>query len=77
MAKSRSPLQVSDNFHKKMLELQKRIMMKTGEKPSLRFLTDKLINTNAFEELEGMLLKRQKNPNMIDFNIKFDRRLFQ
>lgn len=71
MVKSRSPLQVSDNFLNKLKELQRKIRMKTGNEKSLRELTEDLVRTPAFNELEKQLA--QGNMKM-DFTIKFDRR---
>jgi len=71
MAKQRSPLQVSPKFLMKLKELQRKVRMTTGTERSLRELTDDLVTTPAFDELE----KRIANGNIkIDFNIRFDRR---
>ena len=70
--KSRSPLQVSDKFLNKLKELQRKVRMETGNERSLRELTDDLVSTPAFEEVE----KKLKNLDSdITFNIKFDGRL--
>jgi predicted TIM-barrel fold metal-dependent hydrolase len=74
MAKSRSPLQVSDKFLNKLKELQKKIRMKTGTERSLRSLTDDLVTTPAFDEVEKKILN---NDLKFDFTIKFDKRLLK
>lgn len=72
--KPRSPLQVSDKFLLKLKDLQKKVRMGTGTERSLRELTDDLVSTPAFEEVERRLAKGDIK---IDFNIKFDRRLLK
>jgi len=72
--KTRSPLQVSDKFLNKLKELQRKIRMKTGSERSLRELTDDLVSTPAFREVEDKLAKGDIK---VDFNIKFDKRIFQ
>lgn len=72
MVKSRSPLQVSDKFLKKLKDLQVKVRMTTGKEKSLRELTDELVSTPAFEDLERKLAKAQNIK--VDFNINFDRR---
>jgi len=73
MAKSRSPLQVSDKFLQKLKDLQVKVRMTTGKEKSLRELTDELVSTPAFEDLEKRLAKGQNV--RVDFNIRFDKRL--
>ena len=72
--KSRSPLQVSDKFLNRLKELQRKIRMETGNERSLRELTDDLVSTPAFEEVEKRLSKQD---NEINFSIKFDKRLLK
>lgn len=74
MASKRSPLQVSDRFLNKLKELQRKVRMTTGTERSLRLLTDDLVNSPAFDEIERKLSKNNLN---VDFNIKFDKRMFQ
>ena len=69
--KTRSPLQVSDKFLLKLKELQRKVRMTTGNERSLRELTDDLVSTPAFDELEKRLAKGDIK---IDFNIRFDHR---
>lgn len=72
--KTRIPMQVSDKFEKKLKELQKKIRMTTGNDRSLRDLTEDLVATGLFEDVEKKLLK--KDINGIDLRIKFDGRMF-
>jgi len=72
--KPRSPLQVSDKFLNKLKDLQKKVRMSTGTERSLRELTDDLVSTPAFEELEKKIGKKDIN---IGLDIKFDRRMFK
>jgi methyltransferase-like protein len=71
--KIRVPLQVSDKFALKLKELQRSIRKSTGDEVSLRDLTENLVNTQAFEEIEKKLLN--KNINGIDIKLRFDRRI--
>jgi len=76
MAKgNRSPLQVSPTFKKKLDELQKKIMLAQGEKKSLREITDNIITSPMFPEIENSLIKSGKIN--VDFKIKFDKRMFE
>lgn len=73
MAKeNRIPLQVSPDFKRKLDELQKKIMMSKGEKVSFRDLTENIIHSPAFNEIEKNLLK--SGDIKLDIKIKFDRR---
>ena len=72
--KTRSPLQVSDKFLIRLKELQRKIRMKTGSERSLRELTDDLVSTPAFDEIEKKLARSDIN---FDFSIKFDKRLIK
>lgn len=72
MTKQRVPLQVSDKFALKLKELQRSIRKSTGDEISLRDLTENLVNTQAFDEIEKKLLN--KNINGIDLRIRFDKR---
>lgn len=56
-SKSRVPMQVSENFEKKVKELQKKIRKKTGDNISLREITENIINTPDFEKLENKILQ--------------------
>lgn len=69
--KNRVPLQVSPSFSNKLKELQRKIRMNTGGDRSLRELTDDLLTTGAFDELERQLLKGDVK---MDIKIRFDRR---
>ena len=70
--KQRSPLQVSDKFLVKLKDLQKKVRMATGNERSLRSLTEDLVNTPAFEELERNL---GKDNIKLNFKVRFDNRL--
>lgn len=75
MAKqNRVPLQVSPRFSDKLKELQRKIRMKTGNDRSLRDLTDDLVSTPAFEEIEKKLISGDVK---MDIKIRFDRRILQ
>jgi len=71
--KSRVPLQVSDKFLEKLKELQKKIRMKTGDDVSMRKLTEDIVGTEAFDELEKKIIKGDID---VDIRIKMDRRNF-
>jgi hypothetical protein len=74
MSKVRVPLQVSDKFALKLKDLQRSIRKSTGNERSLRDLTEDLVNTELFEEIEKKLLK--KDVNSMDIKVKFDFRKF-
>ena len=73
--KNRSPLQVSPEFKKKLEELQKKIMMAQGEKPSFRKITEEIINSPMFDEIEKNLVK--SGDIKMDIKVRFDRRAFE
>jgi len=72
MAKNRVPLQVSPDFKRKLDELQKKIMLSRGENRSLRQITEDIISSPLFCDIERNIL----NANKIKFDvkIKLDRR---
>lgn len=73
MAKAnRMPLQVSPEFKKKLDEIQKKIMMAKGEKRSLRNITEDIISSPLFNDIEKHLINKELN---YDIKIKFDRRI--
>ena len=72
---SRSPLQVSPEFKKRLDEIQKKIMMSKGERKSLREITDDIVTSPMFDEIERNMVKAGKIN--VDFKIKFDKRLFE
>lgn len=75
MAKqNRTPLQVSPDFKKKLDDLQKKIMMSKGQKISLRELTDEIIKSPIFDDIENKILKT--GDVKMDIKIKLDRRMF-
>lgn len=71
MGSSRKPMQVDIEFEKRMKDLQRRIMMKQGVKPSLRELTAKIPKFEEFVDIENKLIG---NSDQITFKIKFDKR---
>ena len=70
MVKTRKPMHVDPYFENKMKELQKKVRMKNGDDISLRELTAKITKDPNFEAIEQGIL----GDEMINFNIKFDRR---
>jgi len=70
--KSRSPLQVSPEFKKKLDEIQRKIMMNIGERKSLREITQQIIKSPSFNEIEREIV-RSGNINM-DIKIRLDGR---
>ena len=68
---TRKPMHVDVKFEERMKELQKKIMMKKGIKPSLRELTAKLPNFEEFEMIEKRLIGNTDN---VMLGINFDKR---
>jgi len=68
--KSRVPMQVSPEFEARIKKLQKEIMKKDGEKISMRDLTEKVVKSTSFDDLEKSIL----NMANFDINIGLDRR---
>lgn len=74
MAKlNRIPLQVSPKFAERLKELQKKIRMTTGAEKSLRELTDEIVSSEIFKDMENKILKQ--GDIKMDIKIKLDRRL--
>jgi DNA-directed RNA polymerase subunit E'/Rpb7 len=74
MAKlNRVPLQVSPEFKRKLDEIQKNIMHSQGEKKSLREITEGIIASPLFKDIEKNMIK--SGDLKMDIKIKFDRRL--
>lgn len=73
VAKNRMPLMASEKFMERMKNLQKKIRMASGDDVSMRKLTEDIISTPLFEEIEKNLLKNKGDIN-VDLRIKFDRR---
>ena len=71
---SRSPMQVAPEFKKRLDEIQKKIMMSRGVKKSLRDLTNDIIRSPSFIDIEKQLIKSQKYRDC-DIKIKFDQRI--
>jgi hypothetical protein len=63
-------MQVSPEFEKRIKKLQEEIRRKDGQNISLRDITEKIIKTIDFEEMEKNLLKNIS----FDFSIAMDRR---
>lgn len=73
MAKlNRIPLQVSPKFKKRLDEIQRKIMIAQGEKKSLRELTENIISSPLFEDIERNLIKA--GDLKMDIKLKLDRR---
>jgi len=76
IAKSnRSPLQVSPYFKKKLDDIQKKIMFAQGEKRSLREITDDIVTSPMFSEIEKNLVKAGNIK--VDFKVRLDRRVIE
>jgi len=74
MAKeNRSPLQVSPQFKKKLDEIQKKIMLAKGEKKSFREITENIINSPQFKDIEQDIVK--SGDLKLDIKLRFDRRI--
>lgn len=73
--KNRTPLQVSPQFKQKLDEIQKKIMMAQGEKRSLREITNDIIASPFFNDIEKNII-RSGNLDM-DIRIKLDRRFLK
>jgi len=70
MAKGRVPMQVSPEFESRLKKLQQEIRKKDGENISLRDLTEKIIKTVNFEDLEKTILNKS-----FDLKVTMDRRI--
>jgi len=64
-------MQIDQDFETKVKAIQKKIMMKRGEKMSLREITKKISKYPEWETMEQKLLS---NINKVEDRIKFDRR---
>jgi len=70
MTASRKPMHVDELFEKRMKDLQKKIMMKQGIKPSLRELTAQLPTFIEFANIEMKIIGDDK----LIFDLNFDKR---
>lgn len=70
MPKGRVPMQVSPEFEARLKKLQMEIRKKDGQNISLRDLTEKIIKTVNFEDLEKTILN-----SSFDLKITMDRRI--
>lgn len=76
MAKpNRIPLQVSPEFKKRLDSLQKKIMMAKGEKVSLREITEEIIHSPLFNDIEKHIIK--SGDLKMDITLKLDRRMLE
>ena len=76
MAKTnRTPLQVSPKFKKRLDDIQRKIMFSQGQKKSLREITDEIVTSPMFNEIEKNMVKAGNIK--VDFKIKLDRRMFE
>ena len=69
------PLQTSPEFKRRLDEIQKKIMMAKGKKVSLREITEQIIKSPLFNDIEKNLIKA--GDIKVDFKIRFDKRLLQ
>jgi len=67
---TRKPMHVDEVFELRMKELQKKIMMKQGIKPSLRELTAQLPTFDEFSNIEAKIISDDK----LVFDLNFDKR---
>jgi hypothetical protein len=72
--KNRNPMQVSPEFKRKLDEIQKKVMMARGIKPSLREITEDIIKSPLFNDIEKDIIK-SGNINA-DIKIRFDKRVW-
>ena len=70
MIKKRRPMQVSEEMYNEMTRL-KRLIMQTGKEISLRDLTEKIVKSPSFRNIEDEILKKNMT---FDIKIKFDGR---
>lgn len=67
----RSPMQVDDDFRKKIKKIQEKIMRNQGKFESFPKITGDIIKMPEWEIMEKKLLN---NIEQIEFKINFDRR---
>ena len=76
MAKlNRTPLQVDPKFKEKLDQIQKKIMMAKGEKKSLREITNDIISSPLFDDIEKSIVKA--GDIKLDLRVRMDRRLLE
>ena len=68
-------MQVSPEFKRRLDELQKKIMMSAGEKRSLRDITEDIIKSPFFNDIEKNIIK--SGDIKMDIKIRFDKRILQ
>ncbi len=70
---SRFPMQLSPEFHKKMKELRAKIMaMQMDDKVSYRDLSEKIVKSPKFDELENNILKSLESVDKAQNDIKLN-----
>ena len=67
----RSPMQVDENFHKRMKKLQEEIMKRQGKFKGFPKITEEMIKMPEFDMIEKKILGDVKQ---VEFRINFDRR---
>ena len=72
---NRTPLQVSPEFKRKLDEIQRGIMRSQGEKKSLREITDDIVASPMFRDIERNLIN--SGDIKVDLKIKFDKRFLE
>ena len=69
---TRSPMQVDEEFRKKIKKIQQEIMKRKGEFESFPKITNKMIKLPEWDMIEKKILGEQINK--IEFKINFDGR---
>lgn len=64
-------MQVSDEFEKKLKDIQRKVRMKSGEDISLRKLTEYIANSIQFDDIEKSIINNDFN---IDIGFCYDKR---
>jgi len=65
----RSPMQVDDEFRKRILKIQSELMKQEGKHTSIPKITSKMLSTEEWINLESKLLNKNIK---LDFKISFD-----
>ena len=72
MVKSRQPVQVSPNFKKRLDEMKKKYMMTNGRDISLRDITEEIIKSPSFTDIEKDIIK--SSDVKLDIRLRLDGR---
>ena len=77
MAKIRRTLNAPPEFLARLRQIQGKIQSENemGVAPSLTDITQKIIRTPAFEEVERQILNGENIVDKLNFKIKFDKKL--